>query len=97
MTVLRDDLTASLIKQGVPSAQARHLASSALSRGRGAGDTIPLFVRTDFANAMHTVLWVMATIMMAAGVVAVIGLRRGVQQPASEPVRAAAETAADPS
>jgi EmrB/QacA subfamily drug resistance transporter len=93
VTVLRNDLTSSLIEQGVPSAQAHHLASSVLSHGQGSGGTTPLFVRIDFANATHAVLWVMAVLMAVAGVVGLVGLRRGVQQPAPEPVHAVAETA----
>ena len=47
--------------------------------------TIPHFVRLDFAYASQTVFYVMAGIMAAAGVVAMIGLRRGRQQEPPEP------------
>jgi hypothetical protein len=51
---------AALIAQGVPSAQAHHVASSALSQGRGSTSVIPQFVRADFADAIHVLLWGMA-------------------------------------
>src|SRR6185437_13156192 len=76
--VLRSDLTTSLIAQGVPSAQAHRVASSALSQGRGSTSVIPQFVRADFADAIHVVLWGMAAAMAVAAVVALVGLRRGV-------------------
>ncbi len=79
VNLLSSDLTTSLISQGVPSAQARHIATTALSGGRGSTGAIPLFVRVDFADATHAVLWVMSVIMMVAGAVALLGLRRGVQ------------------
>jgi len=77
VTVLRSDLTTSLIAQGVPSAQAHRVASSALSQGRGSTSVIPQFVRADFADAIHVVLWGMAAAMAVAAVVALVGLRRG--------------------
>jgi hypothetical protein len=83
VTVLRSDLTTSLIAQGVPSAQAHHVASSALSQGRGSTSVIPQFVRADFADAIHVVLWGMAV----AAVVALVGLRRGVHVAAAAPQR----------
>jgi hypothetical protein len=46
---------------------------------------IPHFVRLDFAYATRTVLIGMCVIMAAAAVVAVVGLRRGVQQEELEP------------
>src|SRR6185437_9469764 len=85
--VLRSDLTTSLIAQGVPSAQAHRVASSALSQGRGSTSVIPQFVRADFADAIHVVLWGMAAAMAVAAVVALVGLRRGVHVAAAAPQR----------
>jgi hypothetical protein len=80
-----------LAAQGVPHAAAAHEASAiSQSQGRsGRAGAIPHFVRLDFAYATHVVLYVMSGIMVAAALVAVRGLRRGVQE---EP--AAAEAAA---
>ncbi|WP_241002368.1 MFS transporter [Streptomyces sp. CB01881] len=90
VTDLRTQLTDSLVAQGLPHAQAvaeaTHLSQvQAQSGGSGSTATIPQFFRDDFAHATQTVLYWMAAIMVAAAVVAVIGLRPGVQ----------AETAAD--
>ena len=54
----------------------------AQSRGSGSGSTaaIPQFFRLDFAYATRTVLYVMAGIMAVAWLVAMIGLRRGLQE-----------------
>jgi EmrB/QacA subfamily drug resistance transporter len=87
VTVLRSDLTTSLIAQGVPSAQAHHAAASALSQGRGSTSVTPQFVRADFADAIHVVLWGMAAAMAVAAVVALVGLRRGVHVAAAAPQR----------
>jgi hypothetical protein len=46
--------------------------------------TIPQFIRADFAGATQTVLYVMAAIMAVAALVALRGLRRGVQQETDE-------------
>ena len=53
---------------------------------RAAPASIPHFVRLDFAYATRSVLDAMAAIMAAAAIVAVVGLRPGVQE---EPVAAA--------
>jgi type VI protein secretion system component VasF len=42
-------------------------------------------VRADFAQATQLVLWGMAAAMAVAGVVALVGLRWGVQAHATEP------------
>jgi len=78
---LRSRIATSLIAQGVPRAAAHSEASRiSQSRGGGAGVTaIPHFVRLDFALATRSVLYVMAAIMAAAAIVAVAGLRAGVQ------------------
>jgi EmrB/QacA subfamily drug resistance transporter len=78
---LRSHITTSLIAQGLSRARASSEASHiAQSQGSGGSGTIPRFVRLDFAQATHTVLLAMAGIMAAAAVVAVLGLRRGVQE-----------------
>jgi EmrB/QacA subfamily drug resistance transporter len=79
---LRSRLTTSLIARGVPGAQAGRAASSLSQSQGGSGNaaSIPHFVRLDFAYATRSVLQVMALIMAVAALVAIFGLRRGVQQ-----------------
>jgi EmrB/QacA subfamily drug resistance transporter len=81
---MRSRLTTTLIALGVPSGRAAHEAAS-LSQsqgGHGSVASIPAFVRLDFAYSTRTVLQVMAGIMAVAAVVALIGLRDGVQEEA---------------
>jgi fucose permease len=77
---LHSRLTTSLVARGLPhaqaSAQASHLSQSGSQAGTGA---IPQFVRLDFAYATRSVLYAMAAIMAVATVVALVGLKRGVQ------------------
>jgi EmrB/QacA subfamily drug resistance transporter len=83
---MRSRITTSLIHMGVPSARA-HAEASHLSQSQSGGGSvasIPHFVRLDFAYATQTVLYVMAAIMAAAAVVALLGLRRGVQEDAPD-------------
>jgi EmrB/QacA subfamily drug resistance transporter len=83
VTTLKSHLVDSLVSQGVPHSQAVSTATEISKLQGGAGsstDKIPLFVRQDFASATKAVLEVMAGIMAAAAVVAIVGLRRGVQQ-----------------
>jgi hypothetical protein len=83
---MRSRLTGSLIAQGLsrPRAQAlaAQLSQSRSSSGSGSGSTsaIPHFYQLDFAYATRTVLYVMAGIMAAAAIVAILGLRIGVQE-----------------
>jgi EmrB/QacA subfamily drug resistance transporter len=96
VTEMRSHLTTSLTALGVPSSRAAAEAAS-LSQSHGSSSTsvasIPHFYRVDFAQSTQTVLYVMAGIMAAAAIVAILGLRRGVQQdigaaaeaPAQEP------------
>jgi EmrB/QacA subfamily drug resistance transporter len=81
ITEFRSRITASLVARGVPgpaaSAQAAQIAQ--LQGGSGNVATIPTFIRADFAAATHDVLYVMAGIMAVACLVALRGLRRGVQ------------------
>jgi hypothetical protein len=82
ITEFRSRITSSLIAQGLPgpaaSAQAAKIAQ--LQGGSGNVATIPPFIRADFAGATREVLYVMAIIMAVAALVALRGLRRGVQQ-----------------
>ena len=80
-------VTSSLVAQGLSparaSAEATHIAQS-----QGATGAIPHFVRLDFAYATRSVLHAMAWIMAAAAIIAIVGLRRGVQEEVAEPVGA---------
>jgi EmrB/QacA subfamily drug resistance transporter len=82
VTDMRNRLTGSLIAQGLPRARAQALAAQ-LSQSRGGGtatSAIPHYYQLDFAYATRTVLYVMAGIMAAGAIVAIFGLRRGVQK-----------------
>ena len=79
VTVTRTHVTASLIAQGVSPGQAAQQAAQIAQGGGGATGAIPAFVRLDFAYATRSVLMVMGWVMVAAAVVAFVGLRRGVQ------------------
>ncbi len=83
---LRSRVTTSLISQGMSSGRASTEASS-ISQSQGPSGSIasiPHFVRLDFAYATRSVLYVMAGIMAAAAIVALLGLRAGVQEAPSE-------------
>jgi EmrB/QacA subfamily drug resistance transporter len=84
---MRSHLTTSLISQGLTPAKAAHEASTIAQSQGGSGSvqSIPHFVRLDFAYATRTVLIGMAIAMAAAGVTGFFGLRRGVQQETTEP------------
>jgi hypothetical protein len=87
ITQMRSRVTSSLLSRGVPSSRAHHEASS-LSQSRGAHTavgSIPHFVRLDFAYATRSVLYVMAAIMAVAAIVALIGLRPGLQEETDAP------------
>jgi EmrB/QacA subfamily drug resistance transporter len=95
---LHSRLYTSLLAQGLPSARA-HAEESSFSNsqgGRGSIASIPHFVRLDFAYATRSVLYVMAAIMAAAAVVAVLGLRRGVQEEVVGATSAEAEVGHSP-
>ena len=93
ITEFRDKITSSLTGRGLPHAAAATEASkiAQLQGGDGNVAAIPAFVRADFALAIRSVLYTMALIMAVAGVVALLGLRRGVQEdteaPKTEPAR----------
>jgi MFS family permease len=93
ITEFRDKITSSLTGRGLPHAAAATEASkiAQLQGGNGNVAAIPAFIRADFALAIRSVLYTMALIMAVAGVVALLGLRRGVQEdteaPETEPAR----------
>jgi MFS family permease len=78
----RSQVASSLAAKGVPgpavSAAAAKIAQ--LQGGSGNIAAIPGFIRSDFAVATRDVLYGMCLIMAVAAVVALLGLRRGVQQ-----------------
>jgi EmrB/QacA subfamily drug resistance transporter len=78
----RSAITASLTARGLPgpAAAAEAAKIAQLQGGNGTISAIPVFIRADFADATHYVLYTMAGIMAAAALVALRGLRRGVQQ-----------------
>jgi EmrB/QacA subfamily drug resistance transporter len=76
---MRSHLTTSLVALGVPHTQAAAQAWSISQTRSGSVTSIPHFVRLDFAHAMQSVFHAMALIMAAAAVVAILGLRRGIQ------------------
>jgi EmrB/QacA subfamily drug resistance transporter len=78
----RSNITASLIARGMPgpAAATEAAASAQLQGGSGSAAAIPQFIRADFAAATQDVLYGMGVVMAVAAVVAIIGLKRGVQQ-----------------
>jgi EmrB/QacA subfamily drug resistance transporter len=85
---LRSRVTSSLIARHVPSGRAHALAAKlSQARGSAASSTVPRYIRLDFAYATRSVLEVMAAVMLLAAVIALLGLRRGVQEGA-EPLAA---------
>jgi hypothetical protein len=82
ITEFRSRITSSLTAKGLPgpaaSAEAAKIAQ--LQGGNGNVATIPQFIRADFAGATREVLFGMCLIMAVAGLVALRGLNRGVQQ-----------------
>jgi EmrB/QacA subfamily drug resistance transporter len=92
----RSNITNSLIAKGVPAQAAAKTAATAAQRQGGSGSVsaIPQFIRADFASATQSVLYGMGVVMAVAAVVAILGLRRGVQQPDAEAGTAAAPTSA---
>ncbi|HEX3946469.1 MAG TPA: MFS transporter [Acidimicrobiales bacterium] len=81
---MRSHVTSSLIAKGLSAQKAAHQAASiAQLQGSSSGGTvnsIPHFIRLDFAYATRTVLYVMAGIMAVAAIVALLGLKPGVQE-----------------
>jgi EmrB/QacA subfamily drug resistance transporter len=81
ISVFRSNITDSLVAQGVPARAAAVQAASIaqLQGGNGNIAAIPQFIRADFADATKDVLYGMAIVMAVAAVVAIFGLRRGLQ------------------
>jgi EmrB/QacA subfamily drug resistance transporter len=81
LTAFRSRLATALVARGLPApaatAEAAKLAQ--LQSSNGSAATIPAFFRTAFAGATHEVLAIMAIIMGAAALIALLGLRSGVQ------------------
>ena len=90
VTQLHSRVVDSLVARGASPARASAIASSISQArgGRGSVDKIPAFIRLDFAYATRSVLYGMAGIMVVAAIVAIVGLRAGVQEetPASDAV-----------
>ncbi|HEX4244321.1 MAG TPA: MFS transporter, partial [Acidimicrobiales bacterium] len=85
VTEMRSHVTTSLVAQGVPHDKAATQAAGIAQQAQGGGGggnvaAIPHFIRLDFAYATRTVLYVMAGIMAVAAIVAMFGLRAGVQE-----------------
>ena len=78
----RSAITASLTARGLPgpAAAAEAAKIAQLQGGNGTVSAIPMFIRADFGDAIHYVLYTMAAIMAVAALIALRGLRRGVQQ-----------------
>ncbi|HWE80151.1 MAG TPA: MFS transporter [Gaiellaceae bacterium] len=87
VTQMHTHVTDSLVATGLPRAQASAQASRIaqdIGQGQGAGHAAaPRFIRLDFAYATRSVLYAMAVVMAVAALVALVGLRRGVQRDAA--------------
>jgi len=80
ITKFRSAVTASLTAWGLPpGAASAEAAKIAQLGGNGNTTVIPAFIRADFAAATRDVLYGMCVIMAVAALVALLGLRRGVQ------------------
>jgi predicted MFS family arabinose efflux permease len=81
VTEMRSHLTTSLEARGLtPAAASSEAARLAQSRSGSSTTAIPHFFRLDFAYATRSVLYGMAIVMAVAAVVAILGLRRGLQE-----------------
>jgi MFS family permease len=84
ITRFRSAITGSLTSRGLPgpaaSAEAAKIAQLQGGNSNSNITTIPAFIRADFASATRDVLYGMAVIMAVAALVALRGLRRGVQE-----------------
>ncbi len=82
LTEFRHQITSTLEAKGLPSGAAAAEAAKIAQLQGGSGNVaaIPQFIRADFASAVQIVLYVMCAIMAAAGVVALVGLKGGVQE-----------------
>jgi EmrB/QacA subfamily drug resistance transporter len=82
ITRFQSAITSSLTAQGLPQGAASAEAAKIAQRqgGNGTITVIPAFIRADFAAATRDVLYGMCVIMAVAALVALRGLRRGVQE-----------------
>ncbi len=98
VTVMRSHTESSLRAQGVPALEARRQAGAISQAGQGSGSVsaIPHFIRLDFADATRSVLIAMAVIMGVAAVVALFGLRQGVQEDLAEAEPRSAASSPEP-
>ena len=64
--------------------RSRGIQHRPVPRQSGSIATIPHFIRLDFAYATRSVLYIMAAIMATAAVIALIGLRAGLQEESAE-------------
>jgi MFS family permease len=82
----RSGITSSLVSRGLPQSAASTQAAQIAQLQGGSGNitAIPEFIRADFAGAIRDVLIGMAVVMGIATLVALRGLRRGVQEDLSE-------------
>jgi predicted MFS family arabinose efflux permease len=87
LTAQRSRLTASLQAQHVPHA-AQVASRISQSQGGHSVSSIPHYYSLDFAHATQSVLYVMCGIMAFAGVVALFGLERGLQDTSAAAVEA---------
>jgi EmrB/QacA subfamily drug resistance transporter len=86
VTEMRSRVTTSLVSQGL-SRQRASAEASRFSQSQGSGGssaTIPHYIRLDFAYASRSVFYAMAGIMAVAAVVALVGLKRGLQEERAE-------------
>jgi len=82
---LRSHVVSSLIARGLSATRA-HAIAAHVSQSQSAGNgSIPHYVRLDFAYATRSVLYVMAATMAVAAVIALLGLRAGVQEEEDQP------------
>jgi MFS family permease len=84
ITRFKSAITGSLTSRGLPgpaaSAEAAKIAQLQGGNSNSNITTIPAFIRADFASATSDVLYGMCVIMAVAALVALLGLRRGVQE-----------------
>jgi MFS family permease len=82
LSEFRSNITSSLVAKGLPRAAAAAEASSISQLKGGSGNVaaIPQFIRADFAAATRDILYVMAAIMAVAALVALRGLKWGLQE-----------------
>ena len=86
VTETRSQLVSSLTAQGLSHAEAVKAANANSGSGSGGSTAgIPQFVRMDFARATQTVFYIMAGVMALACVVALVGLRSGLQEQQEQP------------